>query len=72
MKYMISRQGNRNLANGRDENLFFGELSEARTAAQDRTTDSGEPWFVYEVQPKLMFSYRAQKAKEEDWSGTTK
>lgn len=69
MKYMISRQGNRNLANGRDENIFFSDLSEARAEARDRTTLSGEPWFVFEVEPKLLYAYRAQRAAEERWNG---
>lgn len=58
-KYIVSKQGNRNLVLDQGVATFVHkDLTEARAEANRRTIDSGDPWFVFEIEPKLLFSYR--------------
>lgn len=69
-RYMISMQGNRNLAFGRDENIFFDDLADAKKEARRKTQEGREAWNVFEVSAKLMYVFRPT-IKEEDWSGAS-
>lgn len=64
MKYMISRQGNRNLVLGRDENVFYDGLDSAMMAAERKATLYHEGWFVFEVTPRLVTGFRPRRAEE--------
>lgn len=68
VRYMVTRQGNRNLALGRAENIFHNNAAAARKAAADFTRRDGEPWYVYEVDAVLKYAY-VTDVREETWNG---
>lgn len=56
--YVISKQGNRNLALSSNDLQFFDDYANADANALKLARDTGSPWFVHELTVKTVRRHR--------------
>lgn len=66
VRYLISRQGNRNLVLADDATRPFDTLNEAKEAAWRESSGDHQNWFIHEVSVKTVYAYRPQPSKGEE------